>query len=799
MATKVTFTYLTGIKKALFRNVNLQGSWDTNGNYSAQWTSVPMKAITGEDGCPAFQAIVTLNSPIADTKFNWGVGLDGPGGTNLWGINTEVNDPNDNSRYLSFTLNKDAAAQTQTFYLTYKRRLGANKIFPASKRQPEVRFSVWAPNAQKVEVVFGTANGYITTTGVGIDPALPVISLAPSGLGDGIWNSGSGYTFKDYQGRFYMFRITNAQGAILYRTDIFARQLVGKGNTDPENGQWDGTAATLDGTVGCAIITDPDQISTEFPLPKSRPAMMTEAVDFWKDEFNPDKPVPASIDDLVIYELHIGALGNTPGVPGNLQDAIALLDYLTDLGINAIELLPIAEFFGTIGWGYGDTHHMVIDSSAGGRDEYRWFIKQCHQRGIAVIQDVVYNHYDSNANRAEWQYDSVQPQENIYFWYEGLPADYPGNPNGGYLNNGSAGWSPNFREQVVRQQFISSAAFFVDEMHIDGFRVDLTQAIHRDNSLNNPPWSQVGEANQFGCKLLREWGRTLRLIHPNVILMAEDYSGYDMVTTPVSAGGFGFNAVWFADFFHGLVGYQGGPQLLVEAGFGDRRDLDIAGFSALHYQSQFNKVVYHINHDDAGANNTHRTVVTAVNSAALTGDTRKYAEARSRVVFSLSLLSAGTPLFFMGEEIAAAKPYTYNNFINNREDLQGGRLGIGAHMFRFYQDLITMNKRYVSIRSKNIDILHANNSNRVIIYKRWEGTEQVLIASSLNNAVFPSFTLNTDIYRLPDGGWKEIFNSDASIYGGSNTGNASATLTSKNGSLTMALPANGTLVFVKVS
>ncbi|MDB4902233.1 MAG: 1,4-alpha-glucan branching enzyme [Mucilaginibacter sp.] len=61
MATKVTFTYLTGIKKALFRNVNLQGSWDTNGNYSAQWTSVPMKAITGEDGCPAFQAIVTLD------------------------------------------------------------------------------------------------------------------------------------------------------------------------------------------------------------------------------------------------------------------------------------------------------------------------------------------------------------------------------------------------------------------------------------------------------------------------------------------------------------------------------------------------------------------------------------------------------------------------------------------------------------------------------------------------------------------------------------------------------------------
>ena len=642
-------------------------------------------------------------------------------------------------------------------------------------------------------MVFGTKNGYIADDGTGIDPKMPVIAMVKDA--NGIWNSLPLATFKKYEGKYYMFRFTNAQGQVLYRTDIFSRCLVGRGSVDPESSPWNGKINTLDGTVSCSIITDPDTISSEFPLPAKKLPKLEDAAIFWENEFNPDKPLPTSIDDMVIYELHVGALGSTPGVPGNLQDAVNLLDYLAALGINAIELLPMAEIFGTVGWGYGDTHHMVIQSSAGGRDDYRYFVRECHRRGIAVIQDVVYNHYDGNANRAEWAYDSNLPNQNIYYYYVD-PATPYANPNDGYVNNGSTGWTPNFGELMVRQQFISSAAFLIDEMHVDGFRADLTQAIHRDNTLNSPPYETVGDANLFGAKFLREWGRTLRLIHPNVALMAEDYTGYDMVTAPVSMGGFGFNATWFADFFHALVGYQGGPQLLLEAGFGDDRPLDMAGFSALLYQSQFNKVVYHINHDNAGANITHRTVVTAVNEAPLIGETLVVAEMRSRVVFGLSLLSAGTPLFFMGEEIAAQKPYTYNTFLNNREDLKGDKDGSGADMYRYYQDILNVSKRYTAIRNKNIDILTADNASRVLIFKRWYGTQQVFIAASLNNNAFQNYTLTVNPYRLPNGGWKEVFNSDAAIYGGTNTGNGGAVIPSSNGSITIVIPASGLLVFV---
>jgi 1,4-alpha-glucan branching enzyme len=603
-----------------------------------------------------------------------------------------------------------------------------------------------------------------------------------------------------------MYRLVNAQGGKpLFRTDIFARELVGRGNVDPESGNWNGDPLTLDGTVSCAVITDPDTTAAVFPLPAGGNAPMESTDEFWANEYNQNRPVPETIGELVIYELHVGALGSTPGIPGNLQDAVALLPYLVDLGITCIELLPMAEMNGSVGWGYGDTHHMVIQSSAGGKDEYRYFIRECHRNGIAVIQDVVYNHYDVSANRAEYQYDSTLPEQDSYYYYVGKSTDYS-TPDGGYVDNGSTGRTPNFRETVVRQQFLSSVVFLIDEMHVDGFRVDLTQAIYQSNQLH-ANGNSVGEADLYGCKLLREWGRTVRMVHPTSILMAEDYSGWDMVTKPVTVGGFGFDAIWLADFFHALIGYQNNAMLLLNAGYGDQRALDMATFSSWLYNSQYNSVVFHNNHDNSGnclnmSNGictlwSHRTMLTAVNLAPIFGATRTYAESRSRVAFGLPLLSAGTPLFFMGEEIAAMKPYTYDNFINNREDLQGDRTGIGANMYRYYQDLLTVNQRYGSIRSKNIDILTADNPGRVIIFKRWSGTEQVLIAASYNNQAFPVYILQTDAYRLPDGGWKEVFNSDAAVYGGSNTGNGGATIPSSNGSLTMVIPANGLIILVK--
>lgn len=795
----IEFRFYAGLKRLMFRNARLAGSWDANGRLSSQWTETAMQETTGEDGCPMFQASIAFDLADQGRTFRWGVLLDGPPGANFWGIAREIADLDSTERYREFQINPGGEAQTERYFLTHCRRLGANKRFLEPDAPPRLGFAVWAPNATAVDAVFGTDAGYITDLGEGIDLAMPVVPLRRAS--DGVWEGVAPGGFDQYMSRPYMYRIVNAQGQTVFRTDIFSRSQIGKGSIDPAKSPWPGTAATLDGAVSCSIVIDPDVVRETFEStpPGSQPRLIA-AEDFWASEFTPGLAVPSRLEDLNIYELHVGSLGFGDAGAGDLADAIKFLDHLADLGVNAVELLPMAEFGGTVGWGYGNSHHLCIESSAGGRDKYRHFVRECHRRGIAVIQDVVYNHYeDGRVDRAEKFYDSTAPEQDIYYWYEGRPSDYSF-ADGGYLNNGSSGRTPRFWEENVRQQFLSGAAFLLEEMHVDGFRVDLTQAIHRDNSLN-ADGRGVGSANIFGQKFLREWSRTLHMIRPTAMLIAEDHSGWQAVVSPPDQGGLGFDARWEISFYHSLIGdsdFAGGrPRLLKQAGFGGNEALDMAAFSGVLYNTHASQVVFHESHDEAGnAPGTARTMVTAVNGAALIGATRAAAEARCRLCAGLSVLSAATPMFFMGEEIGAQRRYTYDGFIRNREDILGERTGNGRQLFRYYQDLISLSRRTRAIRSHNIDILHQSNQNRVIAFKRWSGAQQVIVLASFNNAPFANgYLIRKDWLAIPDGEWREIFNSDAAVYGGQNAGNFGAAVPSRGGQFEAKLPANGLVVF----
>jgi len=806
MATQtVEFQFITGLKRAILRNPRLLGSWDGSGRYSDQWTESPMQEEIGTDGCPVFKGSATLDLADKDKIFKWGVLLDGPQGTNFWGMPTELKDVNSTERHRQFQLKGNGSApQVERYYWTYLRRLGANKYSAAGSASPGLRFAVWAPNAQSAEVVFGKPDsGYIADDGTGIDSTRPAIVLSPSA--DGIWEGGPPGNFDAFMGLPYMYRIKNAQGQTVYRTDVFSRSQFGRGDINPAAKAWPGSAETLDGTVSCSVVIDPDVVRRTFAsAPAGQKPDLIPAEQFWATEFTSGLPVPTRLEDLVLYELHVGALGFGKAGPGDLGDAIQFLDHLVDLGVNAIELEPMLEFCGNAAWGYGSTHHLCIECSAGGRDKYRHFVRACHQRGIAVVQDVVYNHYGCNAERAQWQFDSTTPEQNIYYWYERRSGD-PNGSDGDYVDNGSTGFTPRFWEEIVRQQFISGAAFLVEEMHIDGLRVDLTQAIHRDNVLHNDGRS-VSSANIFGQKLLREWSRTLRMIRPTVMLVAEDHTGWDAVTKSPDQAGLGFDARWEVQFYHNLIGDSnmagGTARLLKYAGSGGNEPLQMDCFSGALYGSRYSQVVFHESHDEAGnehdQNGTERTLVVAVNGAPLVGATRTFAEARSRVCFGLSLLSAGTPMFFMGEEIGAQKRYTYNGFLSSREDILGERAGNGKTLFRFYQDLISLSRRLRSIRTHNIDILHQCNPNRVVAFKRWLGSEEVIVVASLNNTAFANgYVIEKDWPAIPDAGWKEVFNSDAGIYGGQNTGNGGATIASCEGRLNVVVPANGFVVLVR--
>jgi 1,4-alpha-glucan branching enzyme len=787
---EVRFVYLTGQTRPVFRNARLAGSWN-------DWADLPMAEILAEDGCPAFTATVSFEDGQAGQWVQWGVRLDGPAGANAWGIMTEVPDPDVQQRHREFQLPGPGASHEERYYLTVSRRLGAQKLYASASAAPDLRFVVWAPNARHVEVVFAAPDhGYIDDHGRGIDPTRAAVGLRRTG--GGIWESDPVADFAAHVGVPYMFRIHTAQGEVVYRTDLHSRWQLGRGGIDPANGGWDGDPRTLDGRVSCSVVIDQDVVREQFE-PTSSPATLLSDDGFWRTEFTPGRPLPTRIEDLVIYELHVGALGFSRPDTGTLADAMALLDYVVDLGVNAVELLPLAEFSGAFSWGYGNTHHFAVESSAGGRDKYKHFVRACHQRGIAVIQDVVYNHFDQHAARAEWQYDSTQPEQNSYYWYEGHSSHYP-YPEGGYLNNGSSGWAPRYWEEPVRQLFISSAAELIEEFHLDGLRVDLTQAIHRDNTINLPHGRGVANANLFGQKLLREWSRTLRMLKPQVLLIAEDHTDWPKVTQDPRVGGLGFDSTWFAEFYHHLIGDAdmagGAARLLHEAGFGHDGPLAMRQLADRLWRTQFDKVAYPESHDEAGnAPGSARTSVVAVNHAPLVDATRRFAEARCRVVAGLAMLSAATPMFFMGEEIVAQQRYTYDNTSQSKEDLLGQRAGPGATMFRFYQDLIRLRRANQAIRSRHLDVVHASDPNRVLAFTRRDGQREVLVIASLNNHPFLNgYDLVSDPDRLPSGLWQETFNSDSEVYGGANIGNLGSAIPASNGRLRLVIPANGFLV-----
>ncbi|MFZ0257729.1 MAG: alpha-amylase family glycosyl hydrolase [Gammaproteobacteria bacterium] len=821
----VNFEYRTGLRTPFILNARLGGNWDASGRLAESWSFAPMQPFTADDGCPAFRATVELDDSQIGQTFRWGVSVDTAAEPNRWGIATEVNEAGSRARERVFTL--QGADQTERYYLTHCRYLGANKRYVEGQTEPAIWFALWAPNARQVELVFGDReSGYIYNDDRGINEQLPRVTMTREA--NGVWSAEGATTpalarFTPFDHQPYMFRITKDDGSVAYRTDLYSRCQIGSGHVNPESppappgepspAPWSGRRQDLDGTKSCSVVIDPEQVTELFdecqqngqPLecresgepvwPETR--WLSED-DFWQDEFPPDRTLPTRLEDLVIYELHIDGLGLDRGAPrGTLEDAMRLIPYLRDLGINAVGLMPMAEFQGGWGWGYSTSHYMAVEYAGGGRDKFKHFIRECHRNGIAVILDVVYNHYTFDAERAEWAYDSNTPERNIYYWYEGRTSDYA-HPNGGYVNNGSSGWAPRYWEEWVRKMFTSSAAALISEFHFDGFRVDLTQAIHRDNTLNvAAPAPSVPSANLFGQKLLREWANTIHLIRPSALLIAEDHSGWPGVTQPTGEGGLGFDATWYADFYHHLIGdaqdNPGRARLLREAGYGDNRSLAMAWFGQVLASSNNHYVVYHESHDEAGnAPGSARTIAVAVNYVPLVDGTRRYAEARVHFAAGMTLLAPATPMFFMGEEVGASLAYTYGDFLNAREDFLALRQGVAAALFRFYADLIRLRLAHPALRSRSFEVLQTHDANRILSFRRWAVSEEMLVIGSLNNAAFGAGYRLLDS-RIADGEWREVFNSDADAYGGGGLLNP-GTILSSGGVITVNVPANSVVV-----
>ena len=155
-------------------------------------------------------------------------------------------------------------------------------------------------------------------------------------------------------------------------------------------------------------------------------------------------------------------------------------------------------------------------------------------------------------------------------------------------------------------------------------------------------------------------------------------------------------------------------------------------------------------------------------------------------------------MFLFGEEVGFEKDFLYNHIFANREDLDGYRKTSGQFLFAFYQDLIRLRLASPGLRTRLIDILHVHDANRVLAWRRWGEGEDYLVLASLNNHPFrDGYTIANP--RLPDGRWREVFNSDSDRYGGDNVVNNGALILASGGDLHAVIPANGVIVLKRVS
>jgi 1,4-alpha-glucan branching enzyme len=156
-------------------------------------------------------------------------------------------------------------------------------------------------------------------------------------------------------------------------------------------------------------------------------------------------------------------------------------------------------------------------------------------------------------------------------------------------------------------------------------------------------------------------------------------------------------------------------------------------------------------------------------------------------------------MFLMGEEVGAQKAYTYDKFNEEKEDLPGLRESTGARLWKFYQDIIRFRLGSAIVKSAHIDVFHANDGARVIAFRRWDETGELLVVGSLNNSPFNSPGYLLSDRALGDWGWRECFNTDASEYGGWNVGNLGSVLRASAGQLSVVIPANGAVAFSRTA
>ncbi|MBC7365396.1 MAG: alpha amylase C-terminal domain-containing protein [Undibacterium sp.] len=446
---------------------------------------------------------------------------------------------------------------------------------------------------------------------------------------------------------------------------------------------------------------------------------------------------PPTLDQLVVYELHIGTFNAQKGRgPGDFSSAIKKLPYLRDLGINAVEVMPVVEFAGDFSWGYNPAHPYAVESIYGGPEGLQAFVKAAHEHGIAVILDVVYNHFGPG-DLALWQFDGWNEHGlgGIYF-YNDWRAETP--------------WGqtrPDYGREEVRAYIHDNALMWLRDYRVDGLRWDMSVFIRTYRGRHGDPGDDLKE----GWGLLQRINGSIREEFPRAMTIAEDLQDSEWLVKESGAGGAGFHTQWDAAFVHPVR-----ATLIVAED--EQRNLDavVNALKTRYEGDAFRRVVYTESHDEV-ANGKARLPSEIAPEAFDSYAAKK----RSLLGAALVLTAPGVPMLFQGQE------FLENEWFRDEIPLDWSKLQRFSGLHAFHRDLIALRRNLAGhtagLSGQHLETHHVDHLAKIVGYRRWrEGGagDEVLVLINLSAQTVTDYAVG-----VPTGGtWRVRLNSDARAY-----------------------------------
>jgi 1,4-alpha-glucan branching enzyme len=543
------------------------------------------------------------------------------------------------------------------------------------------------------------------------------------------------------EGAHYKFEIKNIHGHIVLKTDPFGFFF----ETPPKN---------------AAIVWDPRKFQ-------------------WTDEewLKQRRERDALRSPMSIYEVHIGSwqkksMGESPGYR---ELAEPLVKYVKQLGFTHVEFLPVAEHAFYPSWGYQVTGFFAPTSRYGTPEDFRFLVNELHRAGIGVIIDWVPAHFP----RDDW----------ALAHFDGTALYEHEDPRKGAHQD----WGTlifNFGRHEVSNFLTANALFWCDQFHIDGLRVDaVASMLYLDYSRKEGEWipnQYGGRENLEAIDFLRKFNHITHVEFPGVVTIAEESTAWPSVTRPPYLGGLGFSFKWNMGWMHDTLNYFNHDPVHRKY---HQNDLTFA--MLYHHHENF---ILPLSHDEVV--HGKRSLLGRMPG----DDWQRFANLRALLAYQW--LFPGKKLLFMGGELGQSNEWNANG------EVEWWLLGAGPYhrgLQRFVEDL---NRLYVAESGLWqadydysgfywIDCLDNQNSVLSFVRQNSDGTNPLAIVLNLTPVPRSHYRLG-----LPRGGtWREVLNSDAGIYGGSNMGNQGGVQTeeipshNQPHSAELTLPPLGVVVF----